>query len=74
MELLNGRMAEWRNGGIGGTIDSGEMAGWPESLPTYLIYGTRRRLYLFSTFARTYFVVLHVVQKLLGGRRTYPPF
>ncbi len=29
---------------------------------------------LFSTFARTYFVVLHVVQKLLGGRHTYPPF
>ena len=43
VERLNGRMAERRNGGIGGTIDSGGMAGWPESLPTYLIYGTRRR-------------------------------
>jgi hypothetical protein len=31
-------------------------------------------MYLFSSFARTYFVVLHMVQKLLGGQRTYPPF
>ena len=42
-ERSNGGTEERRNGGIGGTIDSGGMAGWPESLPTYLIYGTCRR-------------------------------
>ncbi len=26
-----------------------------------------RSMYLFSSFARTYFVVLHMIQKLLGG-------
>ncbi len=36
----NGRMADWRNGGIGRAIDSGGMAEWPERLPTYFIYGT----------------------------------
>jgi hypothetical protein len=47
---------------------------WLHTESTRYIYSTRNRLYLFSTFARTYVVVLHVVQKLLGGRRTYPPF
>ena len=36
-------MAEQQIGGIGRMIDSCGMAGWPESLPTYRIYGTRRR-------------------------------
>ncbi len=40
-EWQNGGMAEWwnwRNGRM-----AGEMAGWPEWLPTYFIYGTRRQ-------------------------------
>ena len=37
----NGGMAEWWNGGMAEWWN-GEMEGWPESLPTYLIYGTRR--------------------------------
>jgi hypothetical protein len=48
-----------------------------ESLCTYflllhvLILLFCMRMYLFSTFACTYFDVLHMVQR---GRRTYPPF
>ncbi len=67
-------MAEWRNG-----RNNGRMAEWQNGrmaeMATYILFMVHAEdLYLFSTFARTYFVVLHMVQKLLGERRTYPPF
>jgi hypothetical protein len=37
VEWSNGRIVEWRNGGM-----AGEIAGRPEWLPTYFIYGTHR--------------------------------
>jgi hypothetical protein len=54
IEWSNGRTADWRNGGMaewrnGGMAEwrngrmAGKIAGWPEWLPTYHIYGTRRR-------------------------------
>ena len=40
----------------------------------YLFSTFAKKLYLFRVFACTYFAFLHVVQKLLGGRRTNPRF
>jgi hypothetical protein len=82
-EWQNGKMAEWQNGRMAGMAGMAGMAEWQKEwqsgrmaeMATYVLFMVHANdVYLFSTFACTYFVVLHMVQKLLGGRRTYPPF
>ncbi len=82
-EWQNGKMAKWQNGRMAGMVGMAGMAGmakrqkeWQSGrmaeMATYVLFMVHPdAMYLFSTFARTYFVVLHMVQKLLGGRRTY---
>ena len=63
-------MAEWRNGGM---VEWREwLLEWREWLPTY--YFMVHANACVGIVQCTYFAVLHMVQKLLGGQRTYPPF
>ena len=69
-EWRNGGMAEWRNGGM---VEWREwLLEWREWLPTY--YFMVHANACVGIVQCTYFAVLHMVQKLLGGQRTYPPF
>ena len=63
-------MAEWRNGRM---VEWQEwLLEWREWLPTY--YFMVHANACVGIVQCTYFAVLHMVQKLLGGGRTYPPF
>jgi hypothetical protein len=61
-ERRNGGMVEWREW----------LLEWREWLPTY--YFMVHTNACVGIVQCIYFAVLHMVQKLLGGQHTYPPF
>ena len=72
--IWNGGMAygiaEWQNGRM---VERREwILEWREWLPTYY-FMVHANAYV-GIVQCTYFAVLHMVQKILGCQRTYPPF